>query len=332
MKNIIFFLFFKCLCLASAMANDLTYSKSLHNDYAHIFTRDTPHPATASDAVLDVGKTIFFDKSLSKNNEMSCATCHKPELAFTDGLPKALGNKGQSLNRKTMTLYNIGDDPFFFWDGSAKTLEEQFLKAISHPDEMALSEDDFLQKIKNNPHYRHLFEKSGHKITINNIAFVTSRYVESLHAPRTRFDNWIEGDFSALTQDELKGFDLFNNKANCTACHIGPDFTDNLRNDIGLDDDDLGYGAITKHPDDEHFFKTTGLRAIKDRAPYMHHGAFETLEQVIDHYNDGSFKRGDTDIPAEEEQGNIIAFHNFTQPLNLTKEDRSALVAFLKAL
>lgn len=332
MTKQILFLYFLIFCFTQAHANDFTLSKSLHDDFAHIFMRDAPYPSSAPQNILTLGETIFFDKKLSKNKNMSCASCHKPELAFTDGLKTAKGNKGQPLLRKTMTLYNIGDDPFFFWDGSAKTLEEQFFKAISHPDEMALSKIELLKYVQNNQTYQKLFKAAQKEIHLDNIAYVTARYIENLRAPYTRFDAWIEGDYGALSHEELLGFALFNNKANCTACHIGPDFTDNLRNDIGLDDNDLGYGAITNNPDDYHFFKTTGLRAIKNRAPYMHHGAFTTLEDVIDHYNDGNFKRGDTDIPAEEDQGDIIAFHNFTQPLNLTEQEKSYLVAFLKTL
>ena len=332
MQKIFLFLIIISIGFKASWANNFMLSKSLHNDYAEIFMRNDPYPPKASKEIIDAGKAIFFDETLSKNKNMSCATCHKPELAFTDGLATAKGNKGQSLSRKTMTLFNLGDDPFFFWDGRVKTLEEQFLIAISHPEEMALPSQDLLHIVQNSRKYKQLFDKAGKNITINNIAFVTARYVESLRAPHTKFDDWMEGNFNALSKEELLGFEIFNNKGNCTACHIGPDFSDNLRNDIGLDDTDLGYGTITQNPDDHHFFKTTGLRAIKDRAPYMHHGAFATLEDVIDHYNDGTFKRGDTDIPEEKDQGDIIAFHNFTQPLNLTEQEKAYLVAFLKTL
>jgi cytochrome c peroxidase len=264
---------------------------------------------------------------------MSCGTCHQPEKAFTDGLPKARGKLGQTLSRKTMSLYNIADDSFYFWDGRAKTLEEQFKIALQNTEEMDFSFKEAIKIINTNKDYQKLLLQA-------NISFATEElitnsivaYVRSIKAPRSRFDDWLDGDNTALSYNELKGFEVFNNKANCIACHFGNHFTDGLRNDIGLADKDLGYGSITKNPDDNHMFKTVNLRDIKNRSPYMHNGSLKTLEEVITHYNDGGFKRSATDIPDETNQPDDMAFHNFTQPLNLDDKEKKYLIDFLKTL
>ncbi|MEM6603937.1 MAG: cytochrome c peroxidase, partial [Pseudomonadota bacterium] len=316
---------------AQEQAQTENMSVMLREDYGALFAR-TEKPPQFPAKNIQLGKKLFFDKKLSDTGTISCASCHHPDKAFTDGLPTSRGKNGKILKRKTMSLYNVADDPFFLWDGRAKTLEEQFFLTLQHPDEMNMTSERLEKTMTSDPDYVKAFRVLKIKISAENIAGLVATYVRSLSAPQTRFDDWLEGDDFALTPSELRGFHLFNNKANCTACHIGPDFTDDMRNDIGLNDSDLGLGAITGQTDDHHFFKTPGLRAIKHRAPYMHHGAFATLEEVIDHYNDGGFKRGETDIPPEEDQTGEIAFHNFTQPLNLTEDEKKDLIAFLKSL
>ena len=309
-----------------------TVSQDLRQTYGELFLPEKPSIQKYSKNLIPLGEKIFFDERFSETKAMSCATCHNPQKAFTDGRKTALGKNGKALKRKTMTLYNIGDDPFFFWDGRVQTLEEQFFEALTNIEEMAFSPEEMLNLMKQDKNYMALFQKNKLTLSKDNIAKAVAAYISSLNAPKTRFDTWLAGNDKALSQAELRGFEIFNNKADCTACHFGADFTDNIFNDIGLADKDMGRGHITGKARDNHFFKTSGLRAIKDRSPYMHNGIFATLEQVIDHYDNDQFKRAETDIPPTEKQGETIAFHAFSQPLNLTKQEKQDLIAFLKSL
>lgn len=283
-------------------------------------------------ALVALGKKIFFDTRFSDNQKMACGTCHIPEKAFSDNNPKAVGNKGQFLRRKTMTLYHIENDEIYFWDGRGASLEAQFAEAFQNPLEMNFSFRKAIEIMQIDTEYKKLLVTLNKKPSKNLMTDAIIAYEKTIKPPETRFDDWLEGNLDALNTKELRGFEIFNTKADCIACHIGNTFKDGLRNDIGLPDKDLGYGEITKNSDDNHMFKTPTLRGVAYRAPYMHDGSLKTLDDVIDHYNIQEFKRGETDIPTEENQGNVIAFHNFTQPLNLTEQEKQDLIAFLKTL
>ncbi len=318
---------------ASAYAQDnIILSKKIFNQYASFYQPLDNNLPKQNKNLVALGEKIFFDIRLSSNGKMACGTCHMPEKSFSDSNPTAIGNDGKFLKRKTMTLYHVADDTMFFWDGRSNTLQEQFSEALKNPLEMNFSFKRAITIMKNDSDYQSLFKKIKQTPTEKTITDAVIAYEKTIKPPKTRFDNWLAGDLKALTAQELKGFDIFNTKADCIACHMGNHFKDDLRNDIGLPDKDLGYGTITKKTDDFHMFKTPTLRGIAQRSPYMHNGSLKTLDDVIDHYNIQEFKRGDTDIPPPEEQGNVIAFHNFTQPLNLTHTEKKALIAFLKTL
>lgn len=310
-----------------------TYAKKLYNEYRDIYLppKDVPIDSKTKN-IIQLGQKIFSDIRLSRNGKMACQTCHQPQMGFSDQNARAIGNSGLPLKRKSMTLYHIQEDDIFFWDGRVTTLQDQFIAALENPDEMDFSISEALTIMQQDPAYQELFKKTALSPSKETIIQAVTTFVKSITPPHTRFDKWLEGDLTALTKKELKGFELFNTKANCTACHIGYRFKDGLLNDIGLSDHDLGLGAITKKADDAHMFKTPSLRGVKDHAPYMHDGSLKTLREVIEHYNAPEFKRGDTDIPPPKDQGNVIAFHNFTQPLNLTPQEIDALIAFLKTL
>lgn len=332
MRFILFLIIQFLLLLNMAIAQDITLSKRLLKTYADDFQPIQNNDENIDPNVIALGKKIFFDTRLSTNQKMSCGTCHIPEKAFSDNHPTAIGNQGRPLRRKTMTLYHIADDEQFFWDGRGTSLEAQFAEALQNPLEMNFSFPKALEIMHQDSDYQDLFQKAHKEITQKAIINSVVHYVKSIKPPHTRFDKWLIGDLSALNDTELMGFEIFNTKANCTACHMGNHFKDGLLNDVGLDDQDLGYGEITKNPDDFHMFKTPSLRGIALHAPYMHDGSLKTLEEVIKHYDDPNFKRGKTDIPIPEKQGDVIAFHNFTQPLNLTPQEQVALIAFLKTL
>jgi cytochrome c peroxidase len=333
MRIIYWFLFFT-LIYTTANAQEATgFSKKIFDKYASSYQADQKTHHHIDKNLIDLGKKIFFDTRFSSNEKMSCGTCHIPNKSFSDNNPIAIGNQGKPLRRKTMTLYHIADDEMFFWDGRSNNLKTQFFEAFQNPLEMNFSFPKAIHLMKNDKEYTKLFKILQLKPTKHTMAKAVIAYEKSISTPpETQFDKWLAGDLTALNTQELKGFDIFNTKADCIACHHGYRFKDGLRNDIGLPDKDLGYGEITKNPDDFHSFKTPTLRGIAHRSPYMHDGSLKTLRDVIDHYNAPEFKRGNTDIPPEAEQGNIVAFHNFTQPLNLTEAEKKSLIAFLKKI
>lgn len=327
----LFVTFFWFLSIGLACAEDNHhFSKKLFDRYAGQYQPQTTEKLDQD--WVDLGKKIFFDTRFSTNKKMACGTCHLPDQAFSDQHTTAIGNDGKALLRKTMTLYHIADDDFYFWDGRSQSLMHQFSEALKNPLEMDFSFPKAIALMQQDQDYQKLFDKIKQPISEKAITNAVVTYVKSIKPPHTRFDSWLEGNLTALTEQELKGFDLFNTKANCIACHMGYQFKDGLLNDIGLPDKDLGHGEITKNPDDYHMFKTPSLRGVALHAPYMHNGSLKTLKEVIEHYNAPEFKRGETDIPPPEEQDDEIAFHNFTQPLNLTEEEQEALIAFLKTL
>jgi cytochrome c peroxidase len=320
------------VCSASAENANVSFSKNIFEKYAQTYQPFDKIEQKTNPYLIELGKKIFFDTRFSSDSRMSCGTCHLPEKAFSNNDTTAIGNDKKPLHRKTMTLYHIADDTLFFWDGRGTSLEQQVSDALQNPKEMDFSFERAISIMEQDTEYQKLFSDLKQIPTQATISFAVVTYEKSIKPPKTRFDDWLMGDLNALTEQELQGFDIFNTKADCVACHIGNTFKDGIRNDIGLPDKDLGYGAITKNKNDFHMFKTPTLRGISLHAPYMHNGSLKTLEEVIDHYNMQEFKRGDTDIPPPEEQGDVIAFHNFTQPLNLTKSEKKALIAFLKTL
>lgn len=333
MRIVFYCIFSFLLCITAYAQDNPTLSKRIFDTYAAAYQPPSTTDDKSKPELIALGQKIFFDTRFSDNGKMSCGTCHIPKKSFSDNNPKALSNQGKPLKRKTMTLYHIADDEMFFWDGRGSSLREQFFEAFKNPQEMNFSFSKAMTLIKNDSDYQKLFKTLKINPTQETMADAVIAFEKSVsEPPKTRFDTWLAGDLSALTLTELWGFELFNTKADCIACHNGYRFKDGLRNDIGLPDKDLGYGEITKNPNDFHFFKTPTLRGVANRAPYMHDGSLKTLYDVINHYNAPEFKRGDTDIPPEKNQGNVIAFHNFTQPLNLTEQEKQALIAFLRAL
>jgi cytochrome c peroxidase len=333
MQIIFFFIFYALMCLHAVAQETLELSKELFDKYAASYQPDSDKNKKIDKNSIALGKKIFFDTRFSENSKMSCGTCHIPQKSFSDNNPTAISNQGKPLRRKTMTLYHIADDEMFFWDGRGNSLKDQFFEAFQNPLEMNFSFNKAIHLMKNDTDYQKLFKILNQKPTKDTMATAVIAYEKSISAPPlTQFDTWLAGDLKALNNAELAGFKIFNTKADCIACHNGYRFKDGLRNDIGLPDKDLGYGEISKKPDDFHMFKTPTLRGVAKRSPYMHDGSLGTLRDVIEHYNAPEFKRGNTDIPLEKNQGNVIAFHNFTQPLNLTKKEKKELIAFLKAL
>lgn len=278
-------------------------------------------PDAANAARIALGEALFSDTRLSGPGSFACASCHDPALAFTDGVPLGKGVAGQHLARHTPTLWNLAWGESFFWDGRAKSLEEQAKGPIEHPLEMAGSLADDAVRLAADPPTAARFRQAFPGETVvapEQVVRALAAYERTLVSPLTRFDKWVEGDRTSLSDEERAGFGLFAGKAGCSNCHSGWAFTDRAYHDIGLPGSDLGRGARLHLPALNHAFRTPSLRELVWTAPYMHDGSLPTLEAVLDHYQHGIVARPSLspDLPR----------------VDLTDEERSALLAFLATL
>jgi cytochrome c peroxidase len=275
---------------------------------------------------VELGRLLFFDKRLSQDNTIACANCHLAKFAFTDGKPVSTGIRGQKGGRSAPASINRVFSSAQFWDGRAATLEAQSVGPFTNPIEHGFANYDVMMaKMMKIPGYRKLFMQvfGEDKITIDNVGKAIAsfqRTVLSGNSPADRFDQGQEeGAISAAAQH---GLILFREKARCTKCHSGFNFTDEKFHNLGLgwDDNkvDLGRYMVTKNAEDIGAFKTPTLREIARSAPYTHDGRFKTLEEVVNFYNQGGVKN--------PHQDPLII------PLDLTDEEKHDLVAFLHTL
>ena len=290
----------------------------------------------------DLGEKLFYDKSLSQNNDRSCATCHHPEKAFTDGLKTNVSLTGSNLARNTPTLTYASLQNAQFWDMRQLDLEKQSVDVIQNKDEMHGSMENIHAKILLDNDYIKLFKKAFPKTSKPEawqIQNAIASYVRSLNSFDSRFDNYMRGQKNSLTNQEIEGMNLFMGKAKCATCHFTPLFNGTVppvyskteHEVIGTPKDaskksispDPGRYLYNKMPQLVGAFKTPTVRNAAITAPYMHNGVFKTLEEVVDFYNKGGGK------------GLGYEVDNQTLPfdeLKLNKKEESALVAFMKTL
>ncbi len=282
---------------------------------------------------VQLGRRLFYDPILSADNSMSCSTCHEPDKNFTDGFSTSFGIDGIAGTRSSMSLENIG--LFYnglFWDGRAQTLEEQALEPITNPVELNNTWENVIEKLKEDDDYPQRFRKafgieSRNEITKELAAKAIAQFERIIISnANSRYDQFNRGEIFP-TDSEYNGFDMFFDispdlpDAECAHCHGGPLFTTNEYINNGLDEapdlndfPDLGRGAITEYLYDNGKFRAPSLRNIALTAPYMHDGRFETLEEVIDHYNSGGHYAENVDPLInnlglnEEEKGDLLAF------------------------
>lgn len=312
---------FSAITTVPALAGETKSREEWKKEYARPAAIPFPEENPYSMAKADLGHKLFFDPRLSGENYISCGTCHNPSFAWGDGLPKGIGHGMTRLGRRTPTILNLAWAEQLMWDGRFETLEEQALGPMSAPVEMNQNMADIVSELSAIPEYGTLFNVSfpGEGITVENIAKAIATFERTVVSGIAPFDKWIAGDEGAITETAKAGFDLFNNKANCVACHSGWNFTDDSFHDIGLPDEDLG--RANEVPDIEilkHAFKVPTLRNAVERAPYMHDGSLGNLHSVVAHYDNGSLKRGSL---SEE-----------IYDLNLTENERAAIVEFMKTL
>ena len=275
-----------------------------------------------SEAKAKLGRMLFFDPILSGSQVRSCANCHNPALSWGDGLPRAIGEGQQSLPLRSPTLLNIAWIPKLGWDGHFRDLESVAFGPITAASNMNLPEPVLIERLSAVPGYVYAFQSAFGEgpITRRKVELALATFERSIVSGEAPFDRWIGGDEAAISNAAKRGFNLFNGKANCAACHSGWAFTDGSFHDIGTaKGDDLGRGKLFPTSVKLRYaFKTPTLRNVAQRAPYMHDGSVPTLAAVIDLYNRGGIKR-----PSRAED---------IHPLGLSEQEKADLIAFLGTL
>jgi cytochrome c peroxidase len=272
---------------------------------------------------IQLGKQLYFDTRLSKDNTISCATCHNPALGWSDAGPTSKGINGQLGGRRAPPVSNAAYAPLQFWDGRAPSLEEQAKGPISNPIEMGNTHDAMLRNVQDIPGYVKEFEAvyGTSVVTIDMVAEAIAAFERTVVTTDSPFDRFVRGDKDALTALERQGMEIFNGKGHCSACHWGGYFSDGRFHNLGVMPDDPakpdeGRYVITKDETDKGAFKTPTIRDVALRPPYMHNGSEKTLEDVVDLYNKGGRTKDPNLSP-------LIV------PLGLTKNEKKALVAFM---
>ncbi len=306
-------------------------------------------PSYNNDLTVQLGQLLFFDPILSTNNKRACASCHQPEKAFTDGNKKsiALDFKGH-INRNAPTVIDAIFNDRYFYDLKAEKIEKQFIHVIKNEHEFNTNYQDILNKLNQSKEYQRLFKQAFIKHQnnpINTFTFSTAlgSYISSLISFNSKFDQSLKSNSEDLNQEQILGFNIFMGKGLCATCHFPPTFSglvpplynENESEVIGVPktklaieiDNDLGRYNNGRHKEKssiyKNSFKTTSIRNVALTAPYMHNGVYETLDEVIDFYNNGGGV------------GHGIEIENQTLPFDflvLKENERKALIAFMNSL
>jgi cytochrome c peroxidase len=276
-----------------------------------------------------LGRKLFYEKMLSNDMTMSCASCHKQENGFDDPRPFSQGTNGSFGDRNAMAIINLGWDKHFFWDGRRNSLEGQAHDPVTNPIEMANNWPDVVQRLQASGEYRELFFKAFGTRTVdsNLVVKAIAQFERTLVSFNSRFDKYYYmGDSSALNEQEKRGLNIFTGKGLCKNCHLMNTLLTDLefRNN-GLDESpkDAGLMKFTGNAADNGKFKVPTLRNIAVTAPYMHDSRFATLEEVVTFYS-SQVKQNSPNLDEHMPE--------FKSGLNLTVQEKADLVAFLKSL
>lgn len=313
------------------------------------FTVPEDNPLAADKVAL--GRMLFFDGRLSVDGKISCATCHLPQIVFTDGRRRSQGVGGQIGARNAPTLINRAFAKNQFWDGRAMSLEEQVKGPLFSPTEMGLaSAEELVRRVAGIAGYRSWFESVFRsEANTENLAKAIASFERTLLSGNARYDKFEAGDEQALSASEQRGLELFRGRARCDQCHSGFNFTDEKYHNIGVGWDkqriDLGRYSVTTRRQDIGAFKTPTLREVSRTAPYMHDGSMATLEEVVEFYDKGGISNPFLDgemrrlkltmeevLDLYEKEVPVTPPAQSVIKLELTRRDKADLVAFLKAL
>lgn len=298
------------------------------------YPADNPY----SEAKKDLGKVLFFDPRLSVSGQIACGSCHEPQLAWGDGKQLANGHDRQFGKRNAMTILNTGYYNSLFWDGRAKSLEDQARFPVQDHLEMNMDLTGMEKKLQNVAGYKALFQNAfgDEKVTLDRIFQAIATFERTVVSRRSRFDDFVSGKPEALKDEEVLGLHLFRTKAGCINCHNTPLFSDNkFHNDgqtlFGSDKEDLGLYNITKNKEDVGKFRTPSLRDVAFTGPWFHHGNFPSLKDVVLFYHLGN------PAPIQKKYLGIRdSLLPKTSPmlekLNLTDREIDALIAFMQSI
>lgn len=301
----------------------MTLPRGLQKDAAYV-----PENNPVSDAKIELGRDLYFDTRLSKDDTVSCATCHAPEHGFAEPRKTSQGVGGKLGKRNAPTVINRLFSSNQFWDGRADDLEAQAKGPITNPIEMAMdSPEAVVKKLSAIAGYKALFKKAygSDEVSMDRIADAIASYERTVVSGDSAWDRYQAGDKKALTAQQVRGLELFNGKANCATCHASFNFSDENFHNLGVGWDeskkelaDVGRFEVTKADTDKGAFKTPTLRNVAQTGPYMHDGSEATLREVVVLYNRGGNKN-----PWLSPK---------MKPLALTEAEIDDLVAFLGAL
>jgi cytochrome c peroxidase len=284
------------------------------------------NPLTVEGVAL--GRRLFYEKRLSRNSTISCASCHQQARAFTDGQAFSVGFDGVRTRRNSMSLANLLWVRNFFWDGRASSLEAQAVVPLTDPHEMGQSMDSSVEKLRVSGFYETLFGGAfgAGGITADRIVKALGQFERTLISADAPYDKYIRGEYQ-LSAEERAGLALFFGRANCGNCHGGPKTFNETYHNNGLDrvPADSGRACVTRMGYDRGRFRVVTLRNIALTGPYMHDGRFATLGQVMDHYSE-HVEPGETLSPTLRDTMNVPV------QLRLTAVEKNELLAFLRSL
>ncbi len=296
-----------------------------------------PHPVgnPSSPARVALGRMLFFDPVLSRNQRMACATCHDPAHGFRDRRGFSLGSDGKPRPRRTPSVTDLAYTQALFADGRAGSLEEQALEPMLTPAEMAGNVEDIVARLSASAGYREAFERAfpGEPIGLPLIVQAIAAYERTLVVNDTPYDRWAGGDAAAMSPAAKRGWALFKGKGNCAECHKPPLFGSDDIDPIGTPDRDAqghlvrgrdpGLARLTGNQDDFGAFRAPSLRTAAAGGPYMHNATFQTLDDVVDFYDQGGAVGLGLSVPHQDAA---------VRKLHLTAAERRDLVEFLRAL
>jgi len=323
-------------------------------------TVKSPKDNPASPEKEELGKLLFFDPILSGNKDVACASCHHPSTGYAEFLDLSIGPNSKGLGskrkfntpndipfvkRNAQTVINSAfngvdashryepENATMFWDDRVKSLEKQALEPIKAFEEMrghGFEEDEILEvvveRLKEIPEYQRLFEKAFGKesITIDNLGKAIAAFERTLITNNSRFDQYMRGDSDAILISEKEGFELFKS-VGCVNCHNGPMFSDFKMHVLGVPENNkLGY--VDAGVMDTFAFRTPTLRNLRFTAPYMHNGSLQTLQRVLEFYEDiSNGKVRNPNVPA-------VKFDPFVRELELSVKEMSLIISFLNTL
>lgn len=299
------------------------------------FPADNPYSAAKS----ELGKMLFFDARLSATGQIACASCHNPELAWTDNSTRSFGHNRKTGKRNAMPIINSAYAQSLFWDGRAASLEDQARFPIPDEVEMNSNLDIAVENINAILAYKPFFEKAygDNTVSLERILKAIATYERTITSPKSKFDRFITGNKDLFTDSEVRGLHLFRTKAQCINCHNTGYFSDNqFHNDgqalFGTKDEDFGRYYVTGNKEDLGKFRTPSLRETSKTGPWMHHGHFPSLLDVVEFYNLGNPAPIQKKYIGVGRDSLIPKTSPMLKTLNLNKQEVQDLIAFLETL